>query len=126
MSDADVSQARRWESTDAPHRGSGFMVEFGCPLSSAAVHEARVSLFIPAEALGLPEPTRVPYSKFQMYPDDLYVTGLPEGMSFRRPNCFGVNKLRKILESSSQIRFVIKRQVSKVRFGQSLATLSIN
>uniref|UniRef100_A0A3B3Q2X6 GTF2I repeat domain containing 1 n=1 Tax=Paramormyrops kingsleyae TaxID=1676925 RepID=A0A3B3Q2X6_9TELE len=62
-----------------------------------------------AEALGLPEPTRVPYSKFQMYPDDLYVTGLPEGMSFRRPNCFGVNKLRKILELGSQIRFVIKR-----------------
>ncbi|XP_036380516.1 general transcription factor II-I repeat domain-containing protein 1 isoform X2 [Megalops cyprinoides] len=61
------------------------------------------------EALGLPEPARVPYSKFQMYPDDLFVIGLPEGMSFRRPNCFGAAKLRKILAASDQIRFVIKR-----------------
>ncbi|KAL0192576.1 hypothetical protein M9458_010872, partial [Cirrhinus mrigala] len=52
------------------------------------------------EALGLPEPAKVPYSKFQMYPDDLYVTGLPEGMTFRRPNCFGAAKLRKILAAS--------------------------
>ncbi|XP_031606158.2 general transcription factor II-I repeat domain-containing protein 1 isoform X1 [Oreochromis aureus] len=62
-----------------------------------------------AEALGLPEPTKVPYSKFQMYPEDLYVTGLPEGISLRRPNCFGAAKLRKILAASSQIQFVIKR-----------------
>lgn len=62
-----------------------------------------------AEALGLPEPTKVPYSKFQMYPEDLYVTGLPEGISIRRPNCFGAAKLRKILAASSQIQFVIKR-----------------
>ncbi|KAM6970051.1 general transcription factor II-I repeat domain-containing protein 1 [Aplochiton taeniatus] len=62
-----------------------------------------------AEALGLPEPAKVPYSKFQMYPDDLMVAGLPEGMSFRRPNCFGAAKLRKILAISSQIQFVIKR-----------------
>ncbi|MBN3326004.1 GT2D1 protein, partial [Atractosteus spatula] len=61
------------------------------------------------EALGLSQPTRVPYSKFQMYPEDLYVTGLPEGMSFRRPNCFGAAKLRKILAVSSNIGFVIKR-----------------
>lgn len=62
-----------------------------------------------AEALGLPEPAKVPYSKFQMYPEDLYITGLPEGISLRRPNCFGAAKLRKILAASSQIQFVIKR-----------------
>ncbi|XP_018597600.1 general transcription factor II-I repeat domain-containing protein 1 isoform X2 [Scleropages formosus] len=62
-----------------------------------------------AEALGLPEPSRVPYSKFQMYPEDLCVVGLPEGMSFRRPSCFGAAKLRKILAASGQIHFVIKR-----------------
>ncbi|XP_013859497.1 general transcription factor II-I repeat domain-containing protein 1 isoform X2 [Austrofundulus limnaeus] len=62
-----------------------------------------------AEALGLPEPATVPYSKFQMYPEDLYVTGLPEGISLRRPNCFGAAKLRRILAVSSQIQFVIRR-----------------
>ncbi|PWA24411.1 hypothetical protein CCH79_00011937, partial [Gambusia affinis] len=62
-----------------------------------------------AEALGLPEPAKVPYSKFQMYPEDLYVTGLPEGISLRRPNCFGAAKLRKILAVSGQIQFFIKR-----------------
>ncbi|XP_072230994.1 general transcription factor II-I repeat domain-containing protein 1 [Leuresthes tenuis] len=62
-----------------------------------------------AEALGLPEPAKVPYSKFQMYPEDLYVTGLPEGISLRRPNCFGAAKLHKIIAASSQIQFVIKR-----------------
>ncbi|XP_035998671.1 general transcription factor II-I repeat domain-containing protein 1 isoform X2 [Fundulus heteroclitus] len=62
-----------------------------------------------AEALGLPEPAKVPYSKFQMYPEDLYVTGLPEGISLRRPNCFGAAKLRKILAVSAQVQFVIKR-----------------
>ncbi|KAM6907177.1 general transcription factor II-I repeat domain-containing protein 1-like [Xenentodon cancila] len=62
-----------------------------------------------AEALGLPEPAKVPYSKFQMYPEDLFVTGLPEGISLRRPNCFGAAKLRKILSASGQIQFVIKR-----------------
>ncbi|XP_068592673.1 general transcription factor II-I repeat domain-containing protein 1 isoform X2 [Cebidichthys violaceus] len=62
-----------------------------------------------ADALGLPEPAKVPYSKFQMYPEDLYVSGLPEGISIRRPNCFGAAKLRKILAASGQIQFVIKR-----------------
>ncbi|XP_029304572.1 general transcription factor II-I repeat domain-containing protein 1 isoform X2 [Cottoperca gobio] len=62
-----------------------------------------------ADALGLPEPAMVPYSKFQMYPEDLYVTGMPEGVSLRRPNCFGAAKLRKILAVSSQIQFVINR-----------------
>uniref|UniRef100_A0A3P9KG12 GTF2I repeat domain containing 1 n=1 Tax=Oryzias latipes TaxID=8090 RepID=A0A3P9KG12_ORYLA len=62
-----------------------------------------------AEALGLTEVTKVPYSRFQMYPEDLYVTGLPDGISLRRPNCFGAAKLRKILAASGQIQFVIKR-----------------
>ncbi|XP_058483618.1 general transcription factor II-I repeat domain-containing protein 1 [Solea solea] len=62
-----------------------------------------------AEALGLPEPAKVPYSKFQMYPEDLYVNGLPEGISLRRPNCFGAAKLRKILAAGGQIQFVIQR-----------------
>ncbi|KAK6473483.1 general mRNAion factor II-I repeat domain-containing protein 1-like [Huso huso] len=62
-----------------------------------------------AEALGLPEPTRVPYSKFQTYPEDLSVTGLPDGMAFRRPNCFGISKLHKILSASDHVRFHIKR-----------------
>ncbi|XP_062289170.1 general transcription factor II-I repeat domain-containing protein 1 isoform X2 [Scomber scombrus] len=61
------------------------------------------------DALGIPDPGKVPYSKFQMYPEDLYVTGMPEGISLRRPNCFGAAKLRKILAASSQIQFVIKR-----------------
>ncbi|KAM6911049.1 general transcription factor II-I repeat domain-containing protein 1 isoform 2-T4 [Lycodopsis pacificus] len=62
-----------------------------------------------ADALGLPEPATVPYSKFQMYPEQLYVSGLPEGISIRRPNCFGAAKLRKILAASAHIQFVIKR-----------------
>ncbi|XP_062844371.1 general transcription factor II-I repeat domain-containing protein 1 isoform X2 [Trichomycterus rosablanca] len=62
-----------------------------------------------AEALGLPEPVKVPYSKFQMYPEDLFITGLPEGTTFRRPNCFGAAKLRRILSASNHIQFVIKR-----------------
>lgn len=62
-----------------------------------------------AEALGLPEPAKVPYSRFQMYPEDLYVSGLPDGISLRRPNCFGAAKLRKILAVGSHIQFVIKR-----------------
>ncbi|KAK1882967.1 General transcription factor II-I repeat domain containing protein 1 [Dissostichus eleginoides] len=64
---------------------------------------------VETDALGLPEPAKVPYSKFQMYPEDLYVTGMPEGIALRRPNCFGANKLRKILAVGSQIQFVINR-----------------
>ncbi|XP_037125349.1 general transcription factor II-I repeat domain-containing protein 1 isoform X2 [Syngnathus acus] len=61
-----------------------------------------------AEALGLPEPAKVPYSKFQTYPEDLFVSGLPEGIALRRPNCFGAAKLRKILAAANRIKFVIK------------------
>ena len=49
------------------------------------------------------------HNNIQMYPEDLFVTGLPEGISLRRPNCFEAAKLRKILAASSQIQFVIKR-----------------
>ncbi|MEQ2164778.1 General transcription factor II-I repeat domain-containing protein 1 [Goodea atripinnis] len=62
-----------------------------------------------AEALGLPEPVKVPYSKFQMYPEDLHVTGLPEGISLRRPNCFGAAKLRKILAVSKCMESKLSR-----------------
>lgn len=44
-----------------------------------------------------------------MHPKELFVLGLPEGISLRRPNCFGIAKLRKILEASNSIQFVIKR-----------------
>ncbi|XP_075708989.1 general transcription factor II-I repeat domain-containing protein 1 isoform X3 [Rhinoderma darwinii] len=62
-----------------------------------------------AKAIGASHPVKVPYSKFLMYPEELYVVGLPDGVSFRRPNCFGITKLRKILESSNTVQFVIKR-----------------
>uniref|UniRef100_A0A3B4G0S0 GTF2I repeat domain containing 1 n=1 Tax=Pundamilia nyererei TaxID=303518 RepID=A0A3B4G0S0_9CICH len=77
------------------------------------------------EALGLPEPTKVPYSKFQMYPEDLYVTGLPEGISIRRPNCFGAAKLRKILAASSQIQFVIKPELLAEQVKQEMPSIPI-
>uniref|UniRef100_A0A3B4WPZ9 GTF2I repeat domain containing 1 n=1 Tax=Seriola lalandi dorsalis TaxID=1841481 RepID=A0A3B4WPZ9_SERLL len=83
----------------------GEIIQVTVPVSSSISPLSSSS----AEALGLPEPAKVPYSKFQMYPEDLYVTGLPEGISLRRPNCFGAAKLRKILAASSQIQFVIKR-----------------
>ncbi|KAL7987006.1 hypothetical protein Chor_005925 [Crotalus horridus] len=62
-----------------------------------------------AKAIGISEPVKVPYSKFLMYPEDLFVVGLPDGILLRRPNCFGIAKLKKILQASSRIRFVIKR-----------------
>ncbi|XP_055993596.1 general transcription factor II-I repeat domain-containing protein 1 isoform X2 [Sorex fumeus] len=62
-----------------------------------------------AKAMGISEPVKVPYSKFLMHPEELFVVGLPEGIALRRPNCFGIAKLRKILEASDSIRFVIKR-----------------
>ncbi|XP_053563459.1 general transcription factor II-I repeat domain-containing protein 1 isoform X2 [Bombina bombina] len=62
-----------------------------------------------AKAIGASGPVKVPYSKFLLYPEDMFVVGLPEGISFRRPNCFGISKLRRILESSNSIQFFIKR-----------------
>lgn len=87
-----------------------YIQRINCRIHNRLSYRVKSFLFlILGEALGLPETAKVPYSKFQMYPDDLYVTGLPEGMTFRRPNCFGAAKLRKILAASSQITFVIKR-----------------
>uniref|UniRef100_A0A8C1XC00 GTF2I repeat domain containing 1 n=1 Tax=Cyprinus carpio TaxID=7962 RepID=A0A8C1XC00_CYPCA len=82
-----------------------------CKIHSRFSYLSNDLFLILGEALGLLEPAKVPYSKFQMHPDDLYVTGLPEGMTFRRPNCFGAAKLRKILAAGSQITFVIKRYI---------------
>ncbi|XP_048374809.1 general transcription factor II-I repeat domain-containing protein 1 isoform X6 [Sphaerodactylus townsendi] len=62
-----------------------------------------------AKAIGISEPVKVPYSKFLMYPEDLFVVGLPEGILLRRPNCFGITKLKKILQASGSIQFIIKR-----------------
>ncbi|NP_001082250.1 general transcription factor II-I repeat domain-containing protein 1 [Xenopus laevis] len=62
-----------------------------------------------AKAIGASGPVKVPYAKFLMYPEDLFVLGLPEGVAFRRPNCFGITKLRRILEYSDGIQFVVKR-----------------
>ncbi|KAL8198862.1 UNVERIFIED_CONTAM: General transcription factor II-I repeat domain-containing protein 1 [Gekko kuhli] len=62
-----------------------------------------------AKAIGISEPVKVPYSKFLMYPEDLFVVGLPDGILLRRPNCFGIAKLKKILQASGSIQFVIKR-----------------
>ncbi|NXE49581.1 GT2D1 protein, partial [Casuarius casuarius] len=58
-----------------------------------------------AKAIGISEPVKVPYSKFLMYPEDLFVVGLPEGILLRRPNCFGIAKLKKILQASNNIQF---------------------
>ncbi|XP_062887425.1 general transcription factor II-I repeat domain-containing protein 1 isoform X3 [Mobula hypostoma] len=62
-----------------------------------------------AEAMGFSDPVKVPYMKFQSHPEDLFVDGLPDGISFRAPSCFGISKLQKILEVSENIRFIIKR-----------------
>ncbi|XP_067864126.1 general transcription factor II-I repeat domain-containing protein 1 isoform X3 [Heptranchias perlo] len=61
------------------------------------------------EAMGFSDPVKIPYLKFQSHPEDLFVDGLPEGIPFRRPNCFGISKLQKILEASEGIQFIIKR-----------------
>nr|XP_054416449.1 general transcription factor II-I repeat domain-containing protein 1-like isoform X1 [Pongo abelii] len=44
-----------------------------------------------------------------MHLEELFVVGLSEGISLRRPSCFGIAKLWKILEASNSIQFVIKR-----------------
>ncbi|XP_072445512.1 general transcription factor II-I repeat domain-containing protein 1 isoform X4 [Chiloscyllium punctatum] len=61
------------------------------------------------EAMGLSDPVKIPYLKFQSHPEELLVDGLPDGIPFRRPNCFGISKLQKILEASEGIQFIIKK-----------------
>ncbi|NXH56863.1 GTF2I factor, partial [Rhabdornis inornatus] len=62
-----------------------------------------------AEALGLSEPVKVPYSVFESNPDALVVEGLPEGVPFRSPTWFGIPRLERIIRGSSKITFVIKK-----------------
>ncbi|XP_005373190.1 PREDICTED: general transcription factor II-I repeat domain-containing protein 1-like [Chinchilla lanigera] len=62
-----------------------------------------------AEAIGVSGPVQVPYSKFLMHPEELFVMGLPDGISLCRPDCFSMTKLCRILEASKSIRFVIRR-----------------
>lgn len=84
-------------------------VPAGGPVVGRQTHRPTVALVSAAKAIGTSEPVKVPYSKFLMHPEELFVVGLPEGISLRRPNCFGIAKLRKILEASNSIQFVIKR-----------------
>ncbi|NWS82348.1 GTF2I factor, partial [Toxostoma redivivum] len=62
-----------------------------------------------AEALGLSEAVKVPYSVFESNPDALVVEGLPEGVPFRSPTWFGIPRLERIIRGRSKITFVIKK-----------------
>lgn len=62
-----------------------------------------------AEALGSTEAKAVPYQKFEAYPNDLYVEGLPENIPFRSPSWYGIPRLEKIIQVGNRIKFVIKR-----------------
>ncbi|XP_078082148.1 general transcription factor II-I repeat domain-containing protein 1 [Mustelus asterias] len=66
-------------------------------------------IMLKGEAMGFSDPVKIPYLKFQSHPEELFVDGLPEGIPFRRPNCFGITKLQKILKASEGIQFIIKR-----------------
>ncbi|NXC62139.1 GTF2I factor, partial [Aleadryas rufinucha] len=62
-----------------------------------------------AQALGLSETVKVPYSAFEANPESLIVEGLPEGVPFRSPTWFGIPRLERIVRASGKIRFVIKK-----------------
>ncbi|NWI83182.1 GTF2I factor, partial [Dryoscopus gambensis] len=62
-----------------------------------------------AESLGSTEPKAVPYKKFEAYPADLYVEGLPESIPFRSPSWYGIPCLEQIIQLGNRIKFVIKR-----------------
>ncbi|NWV05671.1 GTF2I factor, partial [Ptilonorhynchus violaceus] len=62
-----------------------------------------------AQALGLSETVKVPYSVFESNPESLVVEGLPEGVPFRSPTWFGIPRLERIIRGSSKINFVIKK-----------------
>ncbi|NXO90395.1 GTF2I factor, partial [Certhia brachydactyla] len=62
-----------------------------------------------AQALGLSETVKVPYSVFESNPDALVIEGLPEGVPFRSPTWFGIPRLERIIRGSSKIKFVIKK-----------------
>ncbi|XP_033924629.1 general transcription factor II-I isoform X2 [Melopsittacus undulatus] len=61
------------------------------------------------EALGRTEPKTVPYKKFEIHPNDLYVQGLPDNIPFKRPSWYGIPCLEKIIKVGDRIKFVIKR-----------------
>uniref|UniRef100_A0A3B5A942 GTF2I repeat domain containing 1 n=1 Tax=Stegastes partitus TaxID=144197 RepID=A0A3B5A942_9TELE len=122
--EADCIPLRRIK-TEPP---DGEIIQVTVPIGEMILQLRRQveSLFsIKYDALGLPEPAKVPYSKFQMYPEDLLVTGLPEGISLRRPNCFGAAKLRKILAASSQIQFVIKPELLTEQVKQEMPSIPV-
>ncbi|NXA82437.1 GTF2I factor, partial [Thryothorus ludovicianus] len=62
-----------------------------------------------AQALGLSETVKVPYSVFEANPDALVIEGLPEGVPFRSPTWFGIPRLERIILASNKIKFVIKK-----------------
>ncbi|NXL88334.1 GTF2I factor, partial [Alectura lathami] len=62
-----------------------------------------------AQALGLSEAVKVPYSLFESNPEDLYVEGFPHGVPFRSPTWFGIPRLERIIRESGKIKFVIKK-----------------
>nr|XP_033778119.1 general transcription factor II-I isoform X3 [Geotrypetes seraphini] len=62
-----------------------------------------------AEAMGKTEPMVVPYQKFEAYPNDLYVEGLPENVPFRSPSWYGIPRLEKIIQMGNRIKFIIKK-----------------
>ncbi|XP_077338499.1 general transcription factor II-I isoform X1 [Lithobates pipiens] len=62
-----------------------------------------------AQALGLPEPVKVPYPVFESNPEVLYVEGLPEGIPFRSPTWFGIPRLERIVRGSAKIKFIVKK-----------------
>uniref|UniRef100_A0A8C8VGK0 General transcription factor IIi n=1 Tax=Pelusios castaneus TaxID=367368 RepID=A0A8C8VGK0_9SAUR len=68
-----------------------------------------------AEALGSTEPKAVPYQKFEAYPSDLYVEGLPENIPFRSPSWYGIPRLEKIIQVGNRIKFVIKRNMPRIK-----------
>lgn len=51
----------------------------------------------------------LPYERFLKEPGLLAVTGLPEGISFKKPLEYDVKSLMAILEHSHSIRFRLKR-----------------
>ncbi|KAM9320090.1 general transcription factor II-I [Gastrophryne carolinensis] len=62
-----------------------------------------------AQALGLPEPVKVPYPVFESNPEFLFVEGLPEGIPFRSPTWFGIPRLERIIRGSAKIKFIVKK-----------------
>ncbi|MBN3289277.1 GTF2I factor, partial [Polypterus senegalus] len=59
------------------------------------------------EALGKTEPLPVPYLKFEAYPQDLFVEGLPENVPFRSPSWYSISRLERILQFGDRIKFVV-------------------